>query len=110
MTSPQPPPDASLLRIEIASSPDVIDVRLFGEMDLSTRGELPAAVSATPRNGARLVHLDMTGLSFCDASGISDLVATRDQMGAEQRTVTAFHATPNLLKLFTFVGLGSLLA
>ncbi|MGZ4438632.1 MAG: STAS domain-containing protein [Nocardioides sp.] len=108
-TIPRPPPD-NLLRIEVHPSDDVIHVRLIGEMDLSTRGQLMAALETTPLNGAPFVNFDMTQLDFCDASGISDLLHTRDAMARQQRTCSASAPRPHLRKLFTLAGLTELLA
>lgn len=51
--------------------PDV--VKLLGELDLSTAPQLEACLEELGANGAD-VRLDLSGLSFCDSSGISAMV------------------------------------
>ena len=48
-------------------------VKLLGELDLSTVPELEACLAGFGADGAD-VRLDLSGLSFCDSSGISAMV------------------------------------
>ena len=104
------PPPSPLLRIEVTGTPDVVDVRLVGEMDLSTRGQLASALEQSDLSGATQVRLDMAGLDFCDASGLAELVAVRQALVAQQRELATFSAQPSVLRLLTISGLVGLLA
>jgi anti-sigma B factor antagonist len=48
-------------------------VKLLGELDLSTAHQLEACLDGLGADGAD-VRLDLSGLSFCDSSGISAMV------------------------------------
>ena len=48
-------------------------VKLLGELDLSTTAQLEACLNGLGADGAD-VRLDLSGLSFCDSSGISAMV------------------------------------
>jgi len=106
-TLTRPPPE-SLLRIEVARTGTTADVRLIGEMDLSTRGELVDALSRG-LDDTTVVQLDLAGLDFCDAAGITELLATRDALALAQRSCAGVRPRPNLLRLFTLAGLSDLL-
>lgn len=107
-TDPRPPPADSILRVEISPSPETIAIRLIGEMDLSTKGQLLTEMASAPLNGAPLVTFDLRRLDFCDASGLADLLAARAAMNAEQRTCSASHARPFVQRLLSIAGLADL--
>ena len=48
-------------------------VKLLGELDLSTAPQLEACLEGLGADGAS-VQLDLSGLTFCDSSGISAMV------------------------------------
>ena len=57
--------------------PGVVDVRVFGERDMSSSPELPHHVEGLHLcPGASLV-VDLSGVPFVDSSGLSSLVAVR---------------------------------
>jgi len=85
----RPPPRfvAAQLTATVASDRDVTLVRLSGELDLSTEGALAAIVHPLVTTAAPLVRLDLSGLTFCDARGLSALLAARRRLMASHREV-----------------------
>jgi anti-anti-sigma factor len=49
-------------------------VGLTGELDLATAGHLPRFVGALAPEDCRWVHLDLAGLDFIDAAGLTALL------------------------------------
>jgi len=74
-------------------------------MDLSTVGILRAAVSRLDPGRLREVRLDLTQLSFCDASGLAELVAVHQALGRERRACSLHGVRPNILRLMHITGL-----
>lgn len=94
----------AILRLEVATCPDAVDIRLVGEMDLSTRGSLEDALSSGLVNGARLVRLDLRELTFCDASGVADLLAAHDTVTRQHRVLSAHGAAPQVRRVLDLTG------
>ncbi|MGJ3225769.1 STAS domain-containing protein [Micromonospora aurantiaca (nom. illeg.)] len=49
-------------------------LRLAGELDLGTAGELSSAIDRVVAEGHRELLLDLTELTFCDSTGIAAFV------------------------------------
>ena len=64
---------------ELLSGEGPTVVKLLGELDLSTAPELEACLEGLGADGAD-VRLDLSGLSFCDSSGISAMVTASKQV------------------------------
>ncbi len=104
-----PPPAASILRIEMASHPDSVEVRLIGEMDLSTRGELEAALSRSHLDNAARVRVDLTHLDFCDATGVAELIAARSAVVRPHRAFAMHSGPPHIRRLLRITGTADVL-
>jgi anti-sigma B factor antagonist len=61
---------------------DVHVVRVRGELDLATADSLYQRGRAAIRRHARLLLLDLTGLSFCDSCGLSAFVRIANEADA----------------------------
>ncbi|HKG51689.1 MAG TPA: STAS domain-containing protein [Actinomycetales bacterium] len=85
----RPPPRyaAAQLTGTVASDRNVTLVRLSGELDLATEGALAAIVDGLLTTAAPLVRLDLTGVTFCDARGLSAILAARRRLLASHRGV-----------------------
>ncbi|MCM3660394.1 STAS domain-containing protein [Georgenia satyanarayanai] len=77
-------PSAPGLDVRPVSGPEDAAVRLavVGEIDLSTVPLLDAALSPLIADGAAHVALDLSGVSFCDVSGLNRLLAARRTLNA----------------------------
>lgn len=49
-------------------------LRLAGELDMSTAGELTATIDRLAADGERRMLLDLTDLTFCDSTGMAVFV------------------------------------
>jgi anti-anti-sigma factor len=76
--------DATALSLTSQAGPDGTVVGLTGELDLATGGDLPRFVAALAPEDCRSVHLDLRGLDFIDAAGITALI--RANALVEQRS------------------------
>jgi anti-anti-sigma factor len=83
------------------------DLRLVGELDMCTRGQLLAA--AAGHAGGTDMRLDVSGLTFVDCGGLSALVriaqATRDAGAAFKITASS----PALSRLSTLANTNEIL-
>jgi anti-sigma B factor antagonist len=65
--------EAACFSVELQSGEGPAAVKLIGELDVSTAPQLEACLEELGADGAD-VRLDLSGLSFCDSSGISAMV------------------------------------
>jgi len=81
-----------------------LGIALSGELDLAAvpalRAELDHVVEAGP---ARLV-VDLSGLSFVDASGVATLLAAREQLGRQGGQLTTVCPDPHVRRTFELTG------
>lgn len=80
-------------------------LEILGELDYANVSELNGLLdSLALRPGQRLV-LDMSGLEFCDSSGITALLAARSHAHAVRADVALAAVPPNTLRILRIVGL-----
>ncbi|MDI2129014.1 STAS domain-containing protein [Yinghuangia seranimata] len=92
-----------LLRISSYPWRSWMVVELFGELDIASAAALGDALEEVleARRGARVV-VDLSGLDFCDASGLGALVAgyhSAREQGGELRLVCPEGLTRRLLRI-----------
>jgi anti-sigma B factor antagonist len=68
--------EGSVLGVEISSDTICSEVRLSGELDITTADRLEAALDQLIRSGYRYVVLDLAELDFLAASGLRVLIHT----------------------------------
>src|SRR5215211_259268 len=84
---PAPRYAAAELTATVAQDHSVTLVGLSGELDLATEGVLAAIVDPLLTTAAPIVRLDLSGLTFCDARGLSALLGARRRLMASHREV-----------------------
>lgn len=62
------------LAIEVADSGTTSTVALAGELDLSTAARLQTAIDELVAQGRHRLVVDLTGLTFCDSTGLTTFV------------------------------------
>ncbi|MEU6284296.1 STAS domain-containing protein [Streptomyces sp. NPDC047028] len=78
---------------------------ISGELDYNTAPELCKKLTTLAlRPGQRLV-LELAGMTFCDSSGISALIAARNHAHAEQADVALASVPAHTLRVLRVVGL-----
>lgn len=76
-------PSSQSFAIEVAD-PGAADrqVRVRGELDMSTAPELSAALIRAGEGGPGSITLDLSGVTFLDSSAIGALIAAGQELGA----------------------------
>lgn len=77
-----------LLQIRVDTVGRQRRLRVRGELDLHTSTELSQVLSAQLAAGHRHVCVDLSGLTFCDASGLNTLLAAHRAHQAVAGTLT----------------------
>jgi anti-anti-sigma factor len=75
-------------------------LRLSGEIDASNAASVAGVVAAGPADGSD-VHLDVSGVSFCDVDGIRVFVSRAEALG---RRVVLRGLSPDLERVMRLVG------
>ncbi|MFF8830920.1 STAS domain-containing protein [Streptomyces sp. NPDC015131] len=83
-------------------------VEIHGDLDHHTAGHLRAALREVPLAPGQLLVLDLRGLTFCDSSGISVLIAAHRQAGAAQARMALEHVPEAVTRTLGIVGLDQL--
>src|SRR4051794_40354235 len=75
----------------------VISIR--GELDIATTASLRDRILTVLKDTTSPVIVDLSGVTFCDASGLALLVGTRRRAALHGLTVTLAAPRPNVAKL-----------
>ncbi|MEU5957845.1 STAS domain-containing protein [Streptomyces sp. NPDC047525] len=80
-------------------------LEITGDLDYTTELELRQALHKLTLDAGQLLVLDLSGLEFCDSSGISVFLAARN-LAIEQGGTVALAAIPaNTARMLSIVGL-----
>jgi anti-sigma B factor antagonist len=82
-------------------------VPMPAELDLTTSEDVAARGCAAVARLARLVLLDLAGVSFCDARGLSAFVKIANQAGAAGCCFGLIAPQPQVAKILRISGLDS---
>jgi anti-anti-sigma factor len=80
-------------------------LRVHGELDLATAGSLCRRAGAAIGRRARLLLLDLTGVSFCDACGLNAFVRIANEAEAAGCRYGLIAPQPPVAKLLRLTGL-----
>src|SRR3954468_6115153 len=80
-------------------------LEVFGELDLATAPRLCAALDAARIHRVRRVVVDLTGVDFCDSTGLRALIgaSTELRVGGGRLAVSCLVGSP-VERLFDIVG------
>jgi anti-sigma B factor antagonist len=82
----------------------------YQELDLATAVELCARVDAARRAGRKRLLIDLTGLEFCDSSGLRALIRAAEEVRASAgRLVVVPPEAGAVARLFALAGADELL-
>ncbi len=101
-----PPEEAAPLGLSRRTGADGDQVvSVTGELDIATADQAYAYISEVIDSGPAAVSVDLSGLTFCDASGLGALakIARHARQAGRQLTLTS--ARPPLLKIMRLTGL-----
>lgn len=79
-------------------------VSVTGELDIATVPELETALTAAQRD-ARLVNLDLEGLSFMALAGVHAIKAASERAAIAGHRLTVTHGPRNVRAVFVFAGI-----
>jgi anti-sigma B factor antagonist len=84
-------------------------VSMAGELDIATAGQaylyLSDVIDAWPASSSAAVRVDLSGLTFCDASGLGALARIARHARQAGRQLELIAARPSLLKIMRITGL-----
>lgn len=84
-------------------------VRLSGELDISTAGELTGVLDELAAAGARRIVVDLTDLTFCDSTGIAAFVRGDNRAAARGGWLRVTGATGRVHRVLQVTGLAEVL-
>ncbi|MFG1677683.1 STAS domain-containing protein [Micromonospora sp. NPDC049282] len=85
-------------------------LRLVGELDLGTAGELNTAIDRLVAEGRRELLLDLTELTFCDSTGIAAFVRGDNLVAVDGGWLRLTGATGRVARVLQVTGLAEVLA
>lgn len=99
----------SLLGIAAESQQFSVVMRLSGEADLSTLGQLRDALNDQISGGARQLIIDLSGLRFADSSSIRALTDAHLALRAQGGTLELVDPQPNVARILVLLGIDQVL-
>jgi anti-sigma B factor antagonist len=93
------------LAIETSRTRERVRLMLAGEVDLSTRDALINATIRALADPVARLELDVSGVRFCDSSGISGFLAVRRIAAEHDTELLLTNASPQLEQLLVVTGL-----
>jgi anti-anti-sigma factor len=98
----QVPAQASL---SVLSRPGLTIARLKGDLDIATTPALRERLLSVLSPGVRLLVIDLSGVSFCDAAGLAVMIGTQRRARARGITVRLAAPRPQMAELLRITGL-----
>lgn len=83
-------------------------VRVSGELDIATAQQAFSYLSDVIDHGQTPVNVDLGGVTFCDASGLSVLARIANHAREKGRQLRLISARPHLLRIMRITGLDTL--
>jgi anti-anti-sigma factor len=102
--SEQRPPARGGLDIETTTNADGVWVHIRGETDMSTYEQLVAGLAAVHLDGAKVIHVDLSGLEFCDVRSLCHLLVFTSGVQRNGGEVVVHGASPMVLKMVNLLG------
>jgi anti-sigma B factor antagonist len=103
--------DGCLLRINVSPAEEgVVTIAVAGELDLATAPLIGATFNRLDSVQRLHVHLDVSGVSFCDAAGLNAFLAADRLLRASSGRLTLIRPSPQIRRLLTITKLDQILA
>jgi anti-anti-sigma factor len=96
-----PVPPAILIPFEASLSPQTAGSRISvsGEVDLTTAPHLRGLLTEATRSASGPVEVDLSGVSFCDVSGVNALVVARAALIALGRQLVLLNVPARIARV-----------
>jgi anti-sigma B factor antagonist len=98
-----------LLDINIDFADTGMYISLKGEMDVSNSDRLRPTVASSHTVDTQHAIVDLSGLTFCDASGLAQLVAVHTHLTSAACEITVSGVRPHLLRILRITGVDQVL-
>ncbi|MDA0564636.1 STAS domain-containing protein [Streptomonospora sp. S1-112] len=95
------------LKISSQSQGDCAVVTVRGEIDLYTAPQLQSGLLNALEDGARRLVVDMSGVEFCDSTGMSVLLSALKRAREHKGTLELVAPKPAVRKILEVTGLAS---
>jgi len=99
----------SLLGIAVESQQFGVVIRLSGETDLSTVGQLRDALDGQISGGVRQLTIDLSGLRFADSGSIRALTDAHLALKAQGGSLELVDPQPNVARILVLLGIDQVL-
>jgi anti-sigma B factor antagonist len=93
------------LAVQTRTTPTGPVVELTGELDYDSFSQVRDLLPALALQGGQQLVVDLTGVTFCDSSGITALLAARNHALAAQAGIALVAVPAHLSRIFQMVGL-----
>ncbi len=97
--------DAGELHVVVSSADSRHEVRLLGELDMSTASQLREELARLTADGATLVTVDLSDLAFIDSTGLSVLITALKRLRQQGGDLALRSPTPGTRKVLEITGL-----
>jgi len=98
------------LQVVVSGAESAYEVRLLGELDMSTASELRERLIGLAGEGPAQVTVDLSQLAFVDSTGLSVLVAGLKQFRQEGGDMALRSPTPATRRVLEITGLTEVFA
>ncbi|MFI8192098.1 STAS domain-containing protein [Streptomyces sp. NPDC085946] len=95
----------SPLTITHRDAPSGPVLHVAGELDFDRAAALRHHVDALPLTSGQCLVIDLSGLAFCDSTGITALLAARQRALAAGADIVLAAVPPNLQRVMALIGL-----
>jgi anti-sigma B factor antagonist len=93
------------LRVRVVHTGQHVTVRLVGELDMSSASTLADSLHSLTDAGSVRLLLDLSGLAFCDSTGVSQFVAAAERCTDAGGWLRLAAPQPQLLRVLQVAGL-----
>lgn len=93
------------LHVVVSGNDGSHEVRLRGELDLATAGQLRDELARLASDGAQVVTVDMSELAFIDSTGLSVLITGLKHLRQRGGDMTLRSPTPSTRRVLEITGL-----
>jgi anti-sigma B factor antagonist len=93
------------LQILSLITPERITMTVRGEIDLATAPQLRHAMTDHLEHGSASLHLDLSGVTFMDSSGVQAMLAVQRRARPRGSDLILFRSSPQVNRLLELMGL-----